>query len=79
MIKYGYIKDYDKFVNENQKRADEYIWDFERFEEDGSKSNHIGIEFTFRTDFSNIEVVGSAKGFLLWLNQHTPQSENEII
>lgn len=79
MIKYGYIKDYDKFKNENQKRNDEYVWSFESFDEVGVKSNYIGIEFTFRTDFSNIEVIGSAEEFSLWINQHKPQSENEII
>jgi len=79
MIKYGYIKDYDKFVSENQKRNDEYVWDFERFEEDGTETNYIGIEFTFRTDFSNVEIIGSAEEFSLWMNQYKPQSENEII
>ena len=79
MIKYGYINDYDKFVSENQKRNDEYVWDFERFDEGGIESNYIGIEFTFRTDFSNIEVVGSADDFKLWVDKYKPELKNQIL
>lgn len=70
MIKYGYIKDYDKFVSENQKRADEYIWDFKRLNENNAEVDFVGIEFTAREDFSNIEVIGTAQQFSLWVREN---------
>ncbi len=70
MIKYGYIKDYNKFVSESQKMPNEYIWDFERIDDDSTERPYIGIEFTSRVDFSNIEVVGTAADFASWVRKN---------
>lgn len=70
MIKYGYIKDYNKFVSESQKMPNEYIWDFERIDDDSTERSYIGIEFTSRVDFSNIEVVGTAEEFASWVRKN---------
>jgi len=72
MIKYGYIKDYDKFVSESQKRADEYVWGFKRIDDDSTEKSYTGIEFISRTDFSNIEVVGTAADFASWVRENGP-------
>ncbi len=72
MIKYGYIKDYNKFVDESQKMPNEYIWDFERIDDDSTEKSYVGIEFISRTDFSNIEIVGTAAEFASWVRENGP-------
>lgn len=72
MIKYGYIKDYNKFVGESQKMPNEYIWDFERIDDDSTEKSYTGIEFISRTDFSNIEIVGTAAEFASWVRENGP-------
>ena len=66
LIKYGYIKDVSAF----NKRSDEYTWGFKRLDENNAEVDFVGIEFTARQDFSNIEVIGTAKQFSLWVKEN---------
>lgn len=66
LIKYGYIKDVSTF----NKRSDEYIWNFKRLNENNAEVDFVGIEFTAREDFSNIEVIGTAQQFSLWFKEN---------
>lgn len=73
--KYGYIKDENSFT----KRSDEHVWTFDRYDEGEVLSSYKGIEFSFRTDFSSIEVIGDSSEFNEWLYKYRPENINEII
>tara|TARA_R110000782_G_scaffold265013_1_gene358482 strand:- start:75 stop:293 length:219 start_codon:yes stop_codon:yes gene_type:complete len=70
MDKYGIVN------GEINKIKGEVHWTVDRLEQDGSLKEYKCIEFIERKDFDNIDVLGDAKGFRMWLNQFEIE-ENE--
>ena len=64
MDKYGII------TGTITQQSNEACWSVERKEENGTTKQYNCIEFTDRTDFSNVQILGSAEDFNAWLNEH---------